>query len=148
MFRRALLKTMAVAAVASVSPRPAWPAEAGTVRRNGLAVWTPTQFHAARQFAELPQGRIAYVERGSGPAALFLHGYPLNGYQWRAPLAELAGVRRCLAPDLMGLGYSDVAADADLSPFAQTAMLIALLDRLRIDRAESSPTTAPPVSRS
>lgn len=136
MFRREFLKTLAVAAAAPVSTRMVLLAEAAAVPRKGLAVWTPTEFHAARQFAELPQGRIAYVERGSGPVALFLHGYPLNGYQWRAPLAELAGERRCLAPDLMGLGYSDVTADADLSPIAQTAMLITLLDHLRIDQAD------------
>lgn len=23
------------------------------------------------------------VERGKGPAALFIHGFPLNSYQWR-----------------------------------------------------------------
>src|SRR5262245_20516850 len=35
------------------------------------------QFHATRQFVNLPSARIAYIERGRGPAALFLHGYPL-----------------------------------------------------------------------
>ena len=33
-------------------------------------------FHASRRFVATPFGRIAYVERGSGPAALFLHGFP------------------------------------------------------------------------
>ena len=31
-------------------------------------------------------GDIAYVERGRGEAALFLHGFPLNGFQWRGAL--------------------------------------------------------------
>jgi haloalkane dehalogenase len=131
MMRREFLKTFAVAAAASMSSRLAW-ADAAAANRKGLAVWSPAEFHAARRFADLEQGKIAYVERGSGPVALFLHGYPLNGYQWRAPMAELAGDWRCLAPDLMGLGYTDVAADADLSPAAQAAMLIALLDHLKI----------------
>ncbi|HEX6536074.1 MAG TPA: LytTR family transcriptional regulator DNA-binding domain-containing protein [Gemmatimonadaceae bacterium] len=43
-------------------------------------------FHASRRFARTGFGRIAYVERGSGDAALFLHGYPLNGFQWRGAL--------------------------------------------------------------
>lgn len=133
MIRREFLKTCAVAAVAATSSRLAWAADASAA---GAAAWTPAEFHAARRFAELEQGKIAYVERGSGPVALFLHGYPLNGYQWRGPMAALAGERRCLAPDLMGLGYTDVAADADLSPEAQTAMLIALLDRLKIGDAD------------
>ncbi len=65
-------------------------------------------FHAARRFAETPFGRIAYVERGSGDAALFLHGFPLNGFQWRGALDRLSAHRRCLAPDFMALGYTQV----------------------------------------
>lgn len=88
------------------------------------------QFNATRQFARLRQGRIAYVERGRGPAALFLHGLPLNSYQWRGALDRLAGYRRCIAPDFLGVGYSETRAGADLTPQAQAAMLAALLDEL------------------
>lgn len=98
--------------------------------------WTPAQFHAARRFVELPAGRIAYVERGSGPAAIFLHGYPLNGFQWRGIMARLAGRRRCIAPDLMGLGYSEIPDGADLSPVAQSRMIVAFMDRLGIAEAD------------
>src|SRR5213593_3013923 len=31
-------------------------------------------FHAQRRFAGTPSGRIAYVEQGRGPAAVFVHG--------------------------------------------------------------------------
>src|SRR5512145_1768637 len=79
-------------------------------------------FHATRRFAETPFGRIAYVERGSGDAALFLHGFPLNGFQWRGALDRLSAHRRCLAPDFMGLGYTQVADDQNLAPDAQAAM--------------------------
>ena len=93
-------------------------------------------FHAMRKFAELPVGRIAYIERGRGPAALFLHGLPLNGYQWRGALERLSQYRRCIAPDFMGLGYTEVPEGTDQRPEAQVAMLAALLDQLgetRID---------------
>ncbi len=63
-------------------------------------------FHAARRFADLPVSRVAYVERGHGPAALFIHGYPLNGFQWRGALQRLQVYRRCIAPDVMGMGYT------------------------------------------
>lgn len=132
MIRREFLQTVTAAAVASMASGLALPLDAVAAKQKDAGVWSPAQFHAARRFAGLPQGRIAFVERGSGPVALFLHGYPLNGYQWRGPMAALAGERRCLAPDLMGLGYTDVAADTDLSPMAQTAMVIDLLDRLEI----------------
>jgi len=98
--------------------------------------WTAAQFIAARKFAELPVGRIAYVEQGSGPAAIFLHGYPLNGFQWRGAMARLEGVRRCVAPDLMGLGYSEILDGTDQSPTAQATMVVALMDKLGIDQAD------------
>ncbi|SFF56957.1 Pimeloyl-ACP methyl ester carboxylesterase [Duganella sp. CF458] len=89
------------------------------------------QFRAARRFATLQYGRIAYVERGAGPAAaLFLHGAPLNGLQWRGALERLSPYRRCIAPDFMGLGYSEVPAGQSLAASAQAEMLAALLDKL------------------
>ena len=60
------------------------------------------EFHRTRLYAELPMARVAYVERGKGPVALFLHGFPLNGYQWRGALERLAPYRRCIAADFMG----------------------------------------------
>ena len=91
------------------------------------------EFKASRRFASLSQGRrIAYVERGQGAVALFLHGLPLNGYQWRGALENLAGARRCIAPDLMGAGASEIPEGTDQSPDAQVAMLVAFLDSLKI----------------
>ncbi|TCV96392.1 pimeloyl-ACP methyl ester carboxylesterase [Luteibacter rhizovicinus] len=93
-------------------------------------------FRAARRFADLPFGKIAYVERGSGDAALFLHGAPLNGFQWRGALDRLSPFRRCVAPDFMGLGYSEVPEQQSLRADAQVAMLAALLDTLAISRVD------------
>ncbi len=89
-------------------------------------------FHAARRFADTSSGRIAYVERGSGEAALFLHGYPLNGFQWRGALERLSAHRRCIAADFMGLGYSEIPEHQSVAPDAQVAMLAELLDRLSV----------------
>jgi haloalkane dehalogenase len=91
-----------------------------------------TAFHAARRFAETRFGKIAYVERGAGDAALFLHGFPLNGFQWRGALERLSVHRRCVAPDFMGLGYTEVAVGQSVAPAAQVAMLVTLLDELSI----------------
>src|SRR3954470_4465375 len=93
-------------------------------------------FHRMRRFAATRFGRVAYVERGSGPAALFFHGYPLNGFQWRGALERLSSHRRCIAPDFIGLGYSEAAAGQDLSPGAQADMMAALLDALSIGSAD------------
>jgi haloalkane dehalogenase len=95
-----------------------------------------SEFHAARRFANTSFGQIAYVERGSGDVALFLHGLPLNGFQWRGVIAHLAEHRRCIAVDLMGLGYSEVAESQDLSPHAQAAMIAEFLTALSIDTVD------------
>lgn len=93
-------------------------------------------FHRERQFAETRFGKIAYVERGAGPTAVFLHGMPLNGYQWRFVMDGLSDIRRCLAPDLMGLGYTEIASDQDLSFISQAAMVRAFLDTLEVDQVD------------
>ncbi len=89
-------------------------------------------FHAARRFAETRFGRIAYVEHGAGDAVLFLHGFPLSGFQWRDAIARLSAHRRCIAPDFLGLGVTEAAAGQSVAPDAQLAMLVALLDTLSI----------------
>lgn len=97
---------------------------------------TPREFHSIRKFASTPHGKIAYVERGSGPPALFIHGLPLCGYQWRDVIEDLADGRRCIAPDLMGLGYSEVSADGALSFAEQAKMVAGFLDALGIDSVD------------
>lgn len=93
---------------------------------------TAADYEATRRFAETAFGRIAYVERGTGEAALFLHGFPLNGFQWRGVLPRLAPYRRCIAPDFLGLGYTEPAAGQGLAPAEQAGMLVALLDTLGV----------------
>ena len=93
-------------------------------------------YRGTRRFATLPCGRIAYLERGRGDAALFLHGAPLNGFQWRGAIGRLSPHRRCIAPDFMGLGYSEVPEGQPLHADAQVAMLVALLDALQVAQTD------------
>jgi haloalkane dehalogenase len=54
---------------------------------------------------------MAYVEVGSGDPIVFLHGNPTSSYLWRNVIPHLAGLGRCLAPDLVGMGESDRTPD-------------------------------------
>jgi pimeloyl-ACP methyl ester carboxylesterase len=103
---------------------------------QGRRAMTAAEFHASRRFVETPFGRIAYVERGSGAVALFLHGLPLNGFQWRGAIARLSDRRRCLAPDFLGLGYTETRPDQSLAPVTQADMIAAVLDALSIEAAD------------
>jgi pimeloyl-ACP methyl ester carboxylesterase len=95
-----------------------------------------TQFEAQRQYVDIPTGRIAYVENGSGQVALFLHGRLLNGYFWRHQLTELGDIRRCIAVDLLAHGATGSTADQDVSYDGQVAMLKQFLDVRRIDMVD------------
>jgi pimeloyl-ACP methyl ester carboxylesterase len=90
-------------------------------------------FHASRCFADVASGRIAYFERGQGPVALFIHGVPLNGYHWRHVIDRVQHRRRCIAIDLMGLGYTEIAPSQDVSFTAQARMVAEVLNALGID---------------
>jgi pimeloyl-ACP methyl ester carboxylesterase len=93
-------------------------------------------FHSQRRYAITDSGRIAYIEQGSGPVALFIHGVPLNGFHWRHVIAQLRASRRCIALDLMGLGYTEVGPAHDVSFTAQARMMAQFLDALGIDQVD------------
>ncbi|HVJ03454.1 MAG TPA: alpha/beta hydrolase [Sphingomonas sp.] len=94
------------------------------------------RFHLARRTVDIKFGRISYVDRGTGPAALFIHGFPLNGFQWRGAVDRLADVRRCIVPDMLGMGFTEPKEGQSLAPDAQVEMLVALMDRLGIMKAD------------
>jgi pimeloyl-ACP methyl ester carboxylesterase len=97
---------------------------------------TARQFHEARKFVDTEFGRIAYVERGHGPVALFIHGAALNGFQWRHQLAGLSDLRRVIAVDSMGMGHTEARPGQTLAMVDQAAMFRAFVDALGIDRVD------------
>ena len=52
---------------------------------------------------------LAYVDTGAGDPIVFLHGNPTSSYLWRNVIPHVAGLGRCLAPDLVGMGDSGKA---------------------------------------
>jgi pimeloyl-ACP methyl ester carboxylesterase len=97
---------------------------------------TPGDFFKDARSVETSTGRIGYVERGSGPVALFVHGVLLNGYFWRNQLNNLSDVRRCIAPDLLAHGRTEIGADQEVSVTANASMLGDFLDALNIDQVD------------
>jgi pimeloyl-ACP methyl ester carboxylesterase len=97
---------------------------------------TVAEFHSARKFTATKYGRVSYLDVGDGPAALFLHGFPLNSFQWRGAIPQLSMMRRCIAPDFLALGYTEVSEGQSVGPQAQLSMLIDLLDGLSISSVD------------
>ena len=61
--------------------------------------------HPRRRAAVLDTD-MAYVDIGAGDPVVFLHGNPTSSYLWRNVIPHVAGLGRCLAPDLVGMGDS------------------------------------------
>lgn len=108
----------------------------GTTALAGSGRTETASFIAARRIIDTSFGRIACIDRGRGNAALFLHGFPLNSFQWRGAIDRLAPHRRCIAPDFLGLGFTKVAPGGSVTPLAQVGMLVELLDELSIPQVD------------
>src|SRR6476661_7454978 len=85
---------------------------------------------------ETASGYIRYVEAGSGPVALFVHGVLLNKHLWRHQLAGLSDIRRCIAVDLLAHGDTEIKPNQDVSVTANANMLTEVLDALQIDQID------------
>jgi pimeloyl-ACP methyl ester carboxylesterase len=75
-------------------------------------------------------GDVAYVERGEGPVALFVHGVFLNSHVWRHVIERLHGERRCIAVDLLAHGDTLATPDQDVSFRAEADMLEAFCEAM------------------
>lgn len=62
--------------------------------------------HLPRRRVKVLDTEISYVDVGEGEPVVFLHGNPTWSYQWRNIIPYISPIRRCLAPDLVGMGWS------------------------------------------
>ena len=77
---------------------------------------------------------LSYVDSGSGPAVLFIHGILGSQVQWAHLVDEVDVDHRVLVPDLFGHGES-AKPTGDYSLSAHAATLRDLLDHLGVERA-------------
>lgn len=50
---------------------------------------------------------IFYRVEGSGPPLLLIHGYPFNSWDWALIWPTLVERFTVIAPDMIGMGFSD-----------------------------------------
>ena len=83
---------------------------------------------------DLPQGTVAYRERGDGPVLLFVHGLFVNGDHWRKVVPLLADRYRCVAPDLpFGAHSHPLRDDADRSAAGLARLIADFIARLDLN---------------
>ena len=85
------------------------------------------------RFATVDGLRVRYVEQGSGPAVVLLHGFASSIYTWKDVLPALARTGRVVALDFPGFGGSDRPPDLSFDMFP--GVVLGLLDQLGIREA-------------
>ena len=78
--------------------------------------------------------RLHYVDEGSGPPILLVHGQPTWSYLYRKMIQPLvAAGYRCIAPDLMGFGLSDKPTDESAYTLGRHVELVTgLVEKLQL----------------
>lgn len=77
-----------------------------------------------------PAGRIRYLDEGQGEPVVFLHGNPTWSFLYRKVIRTLRATRRCIAPDLIGFGFSDKPAEWSYRAEDQASVLEGFLESL------------------
>ncbi|WP_417909503.1 alpha/beta fold hydrolase [Candidatus Electronema sp. PJ] len=90
--------------------------------------FTPQSFRTADSH------HLSYLDEGSGPAVVMVHGNPSWSYLYRNVVSALKANYRCIAPDHLGCGYSDKPQDYPYQLRNHIDNFTALLDHLRIER--------------
>ena len=75
---------------------------------------------------------MAYEEAGKGPAVILLHGAFLDRHTWDLQMPALARRHRAVRYDIRPFGESSLPEQ----PYKTTDDLLALMDALKIDRAD------------
>lgn len=86
-------------------------------------------------YAELEGARVRYMDRGQGPAIVFLHGFASAIEAWAPVMPAFSKDHRVIALDLKGFGWTD-RPPGDYSPKAQAALVLALMDKLGVKDAD------------
>jgi haloacetate dehalogenase len=77
--------------------------------------------------------RQHYLDAGSGPVVVLLHGFPETSFAWRYQIPVLARKYRVIAPDLRGYGETDKPSNG-YDKRNMACDLVALLDELGIEK--------------
>ncbi len=86
------------------------------------------------KFLNLDGDRLHYIDMGSGPVIVMVHGNPTWSYYFRNLISLLQKDHRVIAIDHIGCGLSDKPSDYPYSLAQHIKNLESLIEHLRIDR--------------
>ena len=116
---------------------------AGAAALGAAALWNTAGARRAERehppsgrFLEVDGVRLHYLERGTGPAVVLLHGNVVSAedYVWSGVLDRVAERHRVVAIDRPGFGHSTRPHGSVWSPAAQAGLLRRAFAQLGLDR--------------
>ncbi len=87
-------------------------------------------FPYASRFVDVDGHLVHYVDEGSGPVLLMLHGNPTWSFLYRDVIAALRDGFRCVAVDHPGFGLSQASPGYGASPAEHAQVLAHLVAQL------------------
>jgi haloalkane dehalogenase len=90
----------------------------------------PSLYPFAYHWIELDGNLVHYVDEGSGPTLLLLHGNPTWSFVYREIIRGLRDTYRCIAPDYPGFGLSVPRPGYRFTPEEHTAVIEQLVQAL------------------
>jgi pimeloyl-ACP methyl ester carboxylesterase len=87
---------------------------------------------AEERFVTVDGARIRYLQAGSGPPLILLHGLMGYSFSWRFTIPALARHATVYAPDQLGTGFSDRPAELDCRLCAMANRLFKFLDAVGV----------------
>ena len=93
--------------------------------------WIPDQLYPFEsRYADVDGTRVHYVDEGSGPTLLLLHGNPTWSFLYRDVIKGLRESYRCIAVDHPGFGLSRAARGYGFTPAEHAGVLEQLIQQL------------------
>ncbi|MBA3646412.1 MAG: alpha/beta hydrolase [Gemmatimonadaceae bacterium] len=85
------------------------------------------------RFVTVMGAKLYYIDRGTGPAVVLIHGLGDQASVWKNTIDPLAKERRVIAVDLIGFGHSD-KPPFDYRPETLVDFLSGFLNALHVER--------------
>ena len=106
-----------------------------TVRAGTFTTTDVEEFSRKKKHLQIGDARVAYIDEGNGTPVFLLHGCPFHSYEWKDVIPELSRSYRVIAPDLLGLGDTEVSLESDYRLPREAEMVVGLMDALGIQEA-------------
>lgn len=88
------------------------------------------EYPFASRFFAAPAGRMHYIDEGSGPPVVMIHGNPTWSFLYRNLIKRLRIAYRCVAMDHLGFGLSDKPPGWSYLPEDHAANLTGFIEGL------------------